>query len=77
MKENFLTAKIEEAFDPALIRIEEDRVPRMESYAKEYKKMTLGNIFLDKEIGQIELQALDIPEESVMDIGGLVFRRIP
>ncbi|GAA5221711.1 arylsulfatase [Membranihabitans marinus] len=77
MKENFLTAKIEEAFDPPLIGIEEDRVPRMESYVKEYKKMTLGNIFLDKEIGQIELQALDIPGESVMDFGGLVFRRIP
>jgi hypothetical protein len=76
MGENRLTARITEAHDPPLQGMEHDRVPRIESYVKVFKPLKMGQIHLDKGIGQLSLRALSIPGSQVMDFRLLMLRRI-
>lgn len=72
-----LRGKIIHGFDPPLRGMEHDRVPRMESYVKDFKALTLGVIHLEKGRGQLTLKALNVPGAQVMDFGMLLFRRMP
>lgn len=76
MKYFSLQSRITEAHDPSLRGMENDRVQRPESYIKDFKAMNMGTIQLDKGLGSLELKALNIPGDSVMDFRLLVFRRI-
>lgn len=71
-----LTGKIVEAHDPPLEGMELDRVPRSESYNKDFKRMTLGRIQLQKGPGTLRLRALDIPGEGVMDFRLMLLTRV-
>jgi arylsulfatase A-like enzyme len=62
-----LKAKITEAHDPPLRGMENDRVPRTNSYVKDFKSLKAGKIRLVKGSGQLKLQALEIPGSQVMD----------
>jgi hypothetical protein len=62
-----LIAEITEAHDPPLRGMEHDRVPRMESYVKDFKPLKIGVIHLKKGEGELNLKALDIPGSQVMD----------
>lgn len=72
-----LTAKITEAHDPPLSGMENDLTPRIESYVKDWKEVTIGNIALKKGDGELCLKALKMPGKSVMDFRLLQFERIP
>ncbi|WP_236974559.1 arylsulfatase [Membranihabitans maritimus] len=74
--EQSLKYQVEEAHDPPLRGMENDRVQRPESYVKDFKKVSMGTIQLDGGRGVLELKAMDIPGESVMDFRLLVFRKI-
>jgi arylsulfatase A-like enzyme len=61
-------AKVSEAHNPPLIGAEADRVPRGESYVKDFRALRLGAIALKKDRGKLALRALDIRGKQVADI---------
>lgn len=71
-----IAKKINTAHDSPLIGMENDRVPRMESYVKEFKPLNLGVIALKKGKGILTLKALEIPNEQVGDFRLLQFTRL-
>jgi arylsulfatase A-like enzyme len=71
-----LTAKITEPHDPSLVGMEHDRVKRQESYVKDFKRMTLGKIHLEKGKGTLTLKALAIPGSQVMDFRMLYLTKV-
>jgi arylsulfatase A-like enzyme len=62
-----LVGKITKAHNPPLEGQAQDRFERQESYTKEFKRMTLGTIHLEKGKGTLKFQALEIPGAQVMD----------
>lgn len=64
------------ANDAPMIGAELDRVPRQESYMKEFAPFSLGNIKLEKGKTKIVLKANKIANEEVMNMYMLVFKRI-
>ena len=60
--------KIAEAHDPPLIGAQEDRVPRGESYVKDFRPLRLGVIPLKKGRGKLALRALAVAGKQVADI---------
>jgi len=75
--ESILKGIITEGHDPQLMGMENDRVPRTESYIKDFKPILVGTMFLKKGTGTLELQATKIPGEMVMDVRLLVFTKKP
>lgn len=73
--ESRLSARIKEAHDPPLTGMEHDRVPRIESYVKDFRSMEMGTITLRKGAGTLVLRALDMPGRQVMDFRLLMLRR--
>ena len=60
--------KVNEAYNPPLIGAEYDRVPRQESYWKDFRPFLVGTISLGKARGKLTLRALDIPGKRVADV---------
>ena len=75
-KTSKIAKKIKEAHNPPLIGLENDRVPRMESYVKDFKPMDLGVISLKEGKGILILKALEIPKNQVGDFRLLQFTRL-
>jgi hypothetical protein len=73
---NRVRGKVTEPNDPPLRGAEHDRVPRAESYVKDFRPMKLGTIHLEKGRGQLTLRATKIPGSQVMDLRLLVLRRV-
>jgi arylsulfatase A-like enzyme len=71
-----LCGRIAEAHDPPLRGGEHDRVPRQESYVKDFKALTLGTIRLAKGRGTLTLRATEIPGSQVMDFRLMMFTRV-
>jgi arylsulfatase A-like enzyme len=71
-----LMSKIEEAHNPPLYGMDQDRVERIESYVKDFKSLRIGVIRLKKGSGDLILQATDIPGKEVMDFRLMMFERI-
>lgn len=76
MDNSKIATKIKESNDTALTGMENDRVPRMESYVKDFIPMNLGTMVLKKGNGTLTLKALEMTGESVADVRLLLFRRI-
>lgn len=72
-----LIGTVAEAHDPPLTGMENDRFKRVESYVKDFKRMKLGTIQLRKGPGTLELKAIDIPGEQVMDFRLMLLTRLP
>jgi arylsulfatase A-like enzyme len=70
-----LIGKIAEPHDPPLIGMEFDRFPRQESYEKDFRRVSLGTIHLEKGVGSLALRALEIPGSQVMDFRLLYLTR--
>ncbi len=72
-----LRRKVAPAWDPPLIT-GEDRVPRKaESLMKEFHRLELGEIRLEKGRGPLTLRALEIPSASVMDVRRVTLTLLP
>jgi arylsulfatase A-like enzyme len=63
-----LRARISETWDPPVMGAENDRIKRQESYVKDFRPFTLGQIHLPKAKGTLQLKALDIPGEKAPEI---------
>ena len=74
--ESVLTATIRKGHDPPLIGAADDRVPRSESYVKDFRPMKLGVIELEQGRHPLVLSALEILGKQVMDFQLLLFTRI-
>jgi len=72
---NKLTGKISEAHNPPFIGKENYRSPMKGSYVKDFKKMSVGTINLEKGKGFLTLKALKIPGSQVMDFRLLMLKR--
>lgn len=70
-------ARVSPAHDPPLIGAEQDRVPRKESYVKDFRPLSLGLVDLPKGRGRLRLRALEIPGSQVMDFRLLLLKRLP
>ncbi len=70
-----LIREITEAHNPPLTGREHGRISRVESYVKDFKKMPMGSIHLEKGKGFLTLKALEIPGSQVMDFRLLMFKR--
>lgn len=71
-----VSATVTEAFDPPLVGAAEDRVPRTESYMKEFRPLPLGEIHLPAERGRLTLRAEEIPGELAVDVWMISLRLI-
>jgi len=67
---------VTEAHDPPLRGMEHDRVPRQESYVKDFRAMKLGTISLEKGRGDLILRAIEIPREQALDFRLLMLTRV-
>ena len=70
-----LNAIITEPHDPPLYGMDYDRVPRHESYVKDFKPLKMGTIHLKKGKGLLTLKAIEIPGIGVMDFKMIMFKR--
>lgn len=69
-------AEITEAFDPPLEGEAEDRVPRQESYTKEFRPLVLGRFRLAKRTDTLTLKALSVAAKQVADVWQVALRRV-
>ena len=73
---NVLTGKITDAHNPPIKGMENDRILRTQSYVKDWKKVSFGEMQLEKGKGNLTLKAIEIPGSQVMDFRLLLFKRI-
>lgn len=70
-----LTFQINEAFDPPLLK-NDDVYLRAEGFVKEFKRIKVGTIHLEKGTGTLTLKAIEIPGSQVMDFRLLLLKKI-
>lgn len=70
-----LSGKITRPHDPPPSGAEHDRVPRRESYVKDFRPLKLGTIHLDPGRGELTLRATEIPGSQVADFRLLMLTR--
>ena len=70
-KDQVVRSTVSVANDPPVRGAAEDRVPRAESYVKDFAPMALGTIHLEKGVGTLELAAAKMPGESVVEFRSL------
>ena len=73
---NRLIGSVKEAFGSELRGMENDRVPRTNSYVKEFLPSNLGVMHLDKGRDKLTLKASHKPGRSVMDVRLIMFKRV-
>lgn len=71
-----IAKKITEANNPPLKGMENDRVPRKESYVKDFKPMDMGMMVLKKGKGTLTLKTLEVAGREVAEVRLLLFRRV-
>ncbi|MEX0273658.1 MAG: arylsulfatase [Flavobacteriaceae bacterium] len=71
-----LETTITDSHDPQLMGMENDRFPRMESYIKDFKPLSMGHIKLKKGKARLTLRATEIPGKGAIDFRLLVFERL-
>jgi arylsulfatase A-like enzyme len=70
-----LQGRVGEAHDSPWIAADKDRVPRTESYEKDFRPLKLGRIRLEKGGGVLTLKATEIPGSQVMDFRLMMLTR--
>ncbi|MCP5522543.1 MAG: arylsulfatase [Verrucomicrobiales bacterium] len=68
---------LDAANDPPLVGAEQDRVPRGESYVKDFKPWRLGELLLPVGRGELALRAVAVPGQQVMEFRLLSLRLLP
>lgn len=69
-----LTKTITEAFYPLPLP-SPDRIERKEVYEKEWAKLPMGELWLEKGVQQIELAAMNVPNGEVMELKSVYLTR--
>ncbi|RMF42075.1 MAG: N-acetylgalactosamine 6-sulfate sulfatase [Planctomycetota bacterium] len=71
-----LRARITVGHDPPLRGMEHDRVPRTESYVKDFIPLDMGVIQLQPGRGPLTLRAVEVPGRTVMDFRLMMLTRV-
>ena len=71
-----ITGTVSTPYDPPLRGMENDRVPRTESYVKDFRPLNMGTIHLTNGKGSLVLKAIEIPGSQVMDFRMMMFKRV-
>jgi arylsulfatase A-like enzyme len=74
-KSSKINFKINEVFDPLPLK-NNDLYPRGEGFVKEFKRVKVGTIHLEKGTGILTLKATDIPGSQVMDFRLLLLKKL-
>ncbi|MFY0652929.1 MAG: arylsulfatase [Cyclobacteriaceae bacterium] len=74
--DNGISKNIDEAHNPTAFGMADDLIVRQESYVKDFKPISLGEIQLKKGKGVLTLQATEIPGAGAIDFRLLMFKRI-
>ncbi|MCF3649583.1 arylsulfatase [Synoicihabitans lomoniglobus] len=70
------SGRIPTAWDPLETGMEHDRVPRAESYVKDFRAFSLGEIDLHRGPGKLTLTAPNFPGETALDFKRISLRRV-
>lgn len=73
---NSLSDTIDVAHDPPIEGMEHDRIPRQESYVKDFRPIKMGRIDLEAGQGYLTLNALDLPGGGGPDIRLIMLKRV-
>lgn len=73
---NRVETRISEAHDPPLIGAQQDRVPRQESYTKDFRPLSMGSIQLVRGRGVLKLRALTIPGRQALELSAVTLTRV-
>ena len=73
--ESSIEYTISETHDPPLFGMDEDRDPRIESYVKDFKPLSIGTIQLKKGSGTLAIKAKEIVGDEVWDFRLLMLNR--
>jgi arylsulfatase A-like enzyme len=68
-----VSSVVRDAWDPPPLGAAFDRVPRIESYVKNFRPLRLGTVRLEKGTGELTLRALEIPGKQVADVRYVIF----
>lgn len=60
--------RVAEVFDPPIVGAAQDRVPRTESYVKDFRPLRIGTLELPKGRGQLRLRAAEVRGKRVADV---------
>jgi hypothetical protein len=71
-----LAAEVPEAHDPPLVGMQHDRIPRQESYVKDFAPWTAGRLFMQEGTGTLSVKARHIPGNAVMDLRLVMLRKL-
>jgi len=74
--ESTLGGKLLQPNDPPLIGANHDRVPRPESYVKDFKPWQIGHITLPAGRGTLKLRATNIPGDQAMEFRLIMLERV-
>lgn len=74
--DSVLPFEIREAHDVPELGAEHDRHPRVESYVKDFKAVSIGRINLKKGQGELTLRATEIPGEEAMEFRLFTLERV-
>ncbi|MCG2590228.1 arylsulfatase [Rhodohalobacter sulfatireducens] len=74
--DNSLSDTIDVAHDPPVEGMGHDRIPRQESYVKDFRPHSMGMISLQAGRGLLTLKALDLPGSGGPDIRLLMLKRV-
>lgn len=75
LNEHKLPFQIVDAHEVVDQGAEHDRVPRVESFVKDFKPVTVGSIRLDQGFGNLTLKANVIPGDSAIEFRLLLLER--
>ena len=75
-KSEQLQARLTEPHDPPIRGMENDRVVRMESYVKDFKRWEMGEISLPEGIGTLKLRAVEIASRQAMEFRMIMLTRV-
>ncbi|MEO1448612.1 MAG: N-acetylgalactosamine 6-sulfate sulfatase, partial [Bacteroidota bacterium] len=70
-----LSTQVQQAFDPPLRGMEHDRIPRGESYVKNWQSLDMGIVHLPKGSGRLRLTSPRIPGPQGIDFRLVVLHR--
>lgn len=72
-----LTAVLDRPNDPPVVGRTDDRIPREESYTKDFRPFDLGIIELAAGRGELSLRALNIPGRQAMELQAVALTLLP
>jgi hypothetical protein len=73
---NKITKNIINSHDPELEGMGDDRIKRIESYTKEFKKITFGDLYFEEGVSSLKLKTSHLIGNKSIDFRLLVLEKV-